>query len=1087
MILVTAGAGCGKTSFVTERAREETRRVVWLGLSEDEMEPRAFLAMLADSILPGGPRGLTEATESLDTGKRLLTRILNPLAARKESILIVLDDAQVLARSEPVLRLLELCVQALPEGSSLLIAAREPLDLRIARLRSMGEVVTITARDLRFDEAETVALFRLRFPGASIDPALCRQLVARTEGWAAGIVMLLQATGEPTRATILRAIEGPAATGPGWFSYFAEEVIDREDPEMQSFLLRASLLPRLEPELCDRILGTSRSRAVLASLAERNLFTFQVSEKPLVYRFHNLFQEFLLGQLLRRVEPGEIDRLRRRAARALGEAGEWVDAASIYADLRDPDAVLELIEKHGGDLLATGRYRALRRAMSSVPRTTLSRRPIALAVLGHMQEIQGQWTDAAATYRLALRQKPKGALQAELGVLLAQVHMRHSHYAAAARLCREALSVAARRSPKITADAYCMLGLIAAECGRLDEAEEQFRLANRTARKAKDPSCEARARALQAVNLHAFRGDFREAKDEARKALLIYQGLGDQRRISHTMGILGYLSMCTADEREARDLTEAALRKAEALGYRMIEGYCHHTLGKCAMLASEPDHARGHFEQAREIGDELQEPALMALPRIGLAEVALAEGNRHAAGAIATEVARMARSRKDRFQEALCEVILGLAHAGGRRSREAVERRDLAWSSAERTFRRMGARCELNRLLLVQLDSGALAEKLRPPRLRELLESVARHGHEFLLLSLAPDRAARVLPMALELDIESGYTTQLLVRIGPTCVEPMRQLLSSSQEAVRERAIDVLVRIGGEEARTALTRVADPASRSGRAAHRAIEELILVPRAPLRILALGALEVRIGEQVIDQDAWRSTRARRLFQLLLVHRFRWIPKEEVIETLWPDSDPDKSETSLRQSVLLLRKTLEPTLEETRLSRYVRYHGNAYRLDPGEGYTYDVDAFEEHLRASNRPDGKSRSSQDGSCLQKAIALYRGAFMSETPYEEFLAAERERIADALLRAIDRLLESTAENGRWEVAIPLSRRGLQVDPFRESFHFHLVQACLALGHRREALTAYHAYEGTMKRELGLPPSPAMRRLADRVTTLAG
>jgi LuxR family transcriptional regulator, maltose regulon positive regulatory protein len=1093
LILVTAGAGCGKTSFVTERARAEKRRVIWFTLSEEDAEPAAFLAMIADGILAGDPHGLAEAAENLDTAKRLLDRLLRPLAAPGESILIVLDDAQVLARSEPILRMLEFCAQALPEGSSLLIATREPLDLRIARLRSMSEVATITARDLRFDETETTALFQMRFPGKPIEPALCCQIVTRMEGWAAGIAMLLQATEDPSPETILRAIEAPAGAGTGagagsgWFSYFAEEVIGREDPALQAFLLRASLLPRLEPALCDRVLGTNRSADLLENLAERNLFTFRISEKPPVYRFHNLFQEFLLGQLPRRVEAREIDRLRRNAARALGESGEWVDAACVYADLRDSNAVLKLIETHGGELLATGRYHAIRRALSSLPRATLSRRPLALAVLGHMQEIQGQWTDAAATYRLALRQQPAGALRAELDVLLAQVHMRQSRYAAAARLCREALEVAARRSPKVTADAYCLLGLIAAECGRLDEAEEQFGRANLAARKAKNPSCEARALSLQAVNLHAFRGEFREAKDAARKALLIYQGQGDQRRISHTMGMLGYLSMCTADEREARDLTEGALRMAEALGYRMIEGYCHHTLGKCALLASEPEHARGHFEHARAIGDELHEPALMALPRIGLAEAALAEGNRHAAKTIATEVARLARSRKDRFQEALCMAILGLAHAGGDRNRDGIKRRDLAWSSAQRTFRKMGARCEFNRLLLLQLDSGALPEKQRTTRLREFLESVAELGHEFLLLSLEPGRAARVLPMALELDIESRYVTQLLVRMGPTCVEPVRRLLSSSQESVRERAIEVLVRIGGEDARAALSRVADTTSPSGRAAHKAVEELSLVPCAPLRILALGAMEVAIGDRLIDQNAWRSTRARRLFQLLLVHRFRWIPKEEVVETLWPDSDPDKSEISLRQSVLLLRKTLEPALEETRLSRYVRFHGNAYRLDPGEGHSYDVETFEECLRVSSRPDGKARSSHDGSNLQKAIALYRGPFMSETPYEEFLAAERERIADALLRAIDRLLDSTAESGHWEAAIPLSRRGLQIDPFRESFHFHLVQACLALGHRREALAGYHAYEGTMKRELGLPPSPAMRRLAERVTALAG
>ncbi len=1035
-------------------------------------------------MFPRGAEAITAPEAHSDGGDRVLVRILQPLKSEGQRAVFVLDDAQVVAGVDPILRFLERWTRLLPEGSSLVLSSREPLGVRTARLRSLGQVATFTARDLQFDEEEVRALYRLRCPGGDLDPRLSRRIVTETEGWAAGIAILFQAAGDGSSWAVERALEQLARVGSGWFAYFAEEVVSRQKPECQQFLLRSAILPRLDPEACDAVLRIRESQSLLEDLAARNLFTFQEGQSPVVYRYHHLFQEFLREQSARRLEPSEILRLRRRAADFFAQSGAWAEAVAAYADVGDAKAMLGVIDAHGESLLAAGQYQAVRKAIESAPRSLLCKHPRSLSVLGRLQEILGRWEEAGNTYRTALTCSPKGAVRVELMMLLAQIHQRRGKHDAARTLCLTALRAAPARETKLRSSIFCLLGLCSAELGHLADAEEQLETALRLARSAKDPIGEGRSLFLLAVNVHYFRGEFRRAKDSARGALLIFQKLGDQRRISHTMGVLGFLSMSTAEERAARDMTEGALRLAEALGYRMIEGYCHYTLGKCALLAREPSAAREHFETARRIGDELREPSLRTLPRLGLAEAALAEGNRHAARLAAGEAATLARARRDHFYEALGLIQLGLS--GGRAGNRGRPGAGTSWWKVpERHLRAMGASFELHRLILTRLDTDQLSEREKAGLLEELIRGVAQREHAFLFLDLEPERAARVLPWAFERAIEPDYVATMLLRLGAPSVPHLKPLLDHPSDDLRQRVVGLLARIGGDEARIALSRAADATTKPGRAAWKAARELELTPGVALRIRALGDFELRVGDELRPREAWRSARAIRLFHLLLVHRFQWIPKEVVLETLWPEGDPEKSQTSLRQSILLLRKVLEPELRETRLSRYVRFRDNAYRLDPGKGYTYDVETFEDLIRSATRLRGENKSRLAEGKLLEAIEVHRDGFLRESPYEEFLAPEREQLNDQFLRAVERLLESYAAAGRWGESIPLARRGLSQDPFRESFHVHLVRAQLSLGSRHEALAAYHRYEEVMKSELGLPPSPSMRRLAEQATAV--
>ncbi|MFH1843206.1 MAG: BTAD domain-containing putative transcriptional regulator [bacterium] len=1084
LVLVTAGAGFGKTSFLAANARTSERPCSWYSLDEMDAELATFCAHLRQAVSAPEVDGVAdESTTAADFMNRELSVLVRTLRNEIRGRVIVLDDVQLIAGSAEILHFLEQLIKFLPQSTTLVLAAREPVAVATMKLQALGSVVQITAEDLQFRSEEVIPLYGSHFPDTDLDPRLARKIVAQTEGWAAGIEIFFQVLGGTSARRIEDALARILAMGSGWFAYFAEEVVGSLDSDTRDFLYRSSVLPRLEPELCDRVLGLENSRLVLEELCRRNLFTFSVEDDIVAYRYHHLFHDFLRDQLRRHLNKGEIHALQRRAATELKRAGAWAEAAVAYAEAGDPRATLKLVEKQGEKLLATGRYEIIRRALDSVPKQLFNKSGSALFVLGRVAEIKGEWEEAEKLYLKALRLVPGGTRRVELLSLIAQLKLRRGMYNASRNLCHEALAEPGRKSAWIRSRILNMLGVAACELGKLDEAEDYLDQALKVCRRSKDEESLRRTLYLLPGNLYYRRGDFQRAKEAARKALVVFKRSNDPRRICHSLGVLAYVTGEAGEEREARELASEALRLAESIEYRVMEAYCQFTLGRCALITGDLAQAQRHFEVSLNLGEQLGEPGLLTIPHLGLAERALAAGELRVARRHAQDGLANSLDVKDPYQEAQSRLLLGVVAALD--NPDDPDQASRFWRQAEKIMRRVGTYYDLHRLLLIRLDEGAVPDDELPAVFAELLAGILSLQHDFLLLVMEPERAARVLPRALSLGFEPEYLAKKLVQLGERAIPHLAELVSHGEEAVRCQAVDILLQIGGSQAQVILGQVVDDSSEAGRVAREAAEELASVPGVPLRIRALGGLSIDIGDVQLTFADWKSTRALRLFQLLLVYRFRWVPRDVVLEELWPDADPRRGVNNLRQTIHVLRKTLEPDLEEARNSLYIRYRNEAIRLEPGVEHFYDVEDFEESMRLAETCWNGGKLDEAGKHLTAAEALYRGAFMEETPYEEFVTIEREQLRDRLLRGVKRLTGYLADNEQWSDLIPLCRRALSQNPYHEDFYRHLVEAQFELGNRREALADFHQYEEMMVREMDLLPSARMKALADKVVAL--
>ncbi len=1081
--VVTAGAGYGKSSFLAARAQAIDGVCLWYSVDELDHDPAVFLAhlnaALGTSRSPAAPGGSDLAEPR--ALQRMLAVLAHALQGPAAPALLVFDDLHLLPSDSPTWRFLERFLAYVPPACQVVLASREPIAIATARRQVHGKAVRLTAADLAFREAELRAFFAARFGSDSLSPALARRILARTEGWAAGIEVLFQALEGTSREAIAEALDRLGEQGGRWFEYFAEEVLQRLDDRMQDFLMRSSIFPRLDPGVCNQVLGLHTSQIWLRRAAEQNIFTFALESPGAGYRYHHLFRRFLQSRLHATLSPRALRALYRKAARALMKSGAWAEAAACWAEAGDHPALLRLLERQGVALLAAGQHQVLVRALDSLPPRRLSQSPAALMIMGRIADIRGEWPEAEKCYRRALRTCDRPARTAELKDLLAHLLLRQGKYGACLKLSRQLLAELGRRKPVLRAQLMTHMGLAHSETGRLEEGERCFQEAERLFRQQGHRPGQGRVLYLLAANIHYRRGEFRRARHASRKAILIFRKIHDPRRLCLSLGVLGFITASTGALREARALTQRALRLAEGLEYQVLVGYCHHTFGLCDLLEDDLAGARGHFSQAHTIADSLGDPALRILPRLGLAECALRAAQPTRAEPVCREGLAIAQAMGDPLGEARARMLLGeILWETRPRSARAQ------WVQADALLDRMGAAFDRNRLLLTRLAHGAVAASQEPARLAELIENVTVQEHEFLLTRVASPAAARVLPRALRHGIQPDRVAALLVQLGPPVLPGLEACIDAEPRAsdqIGQRLVEVLSQIPGDEARRLLTSLAARGrSDQDTAALEAIRELERPPAPPLHILALGTMEVRAGGHQLGHAAWRSARARRLLQLLLIHRFRWVPREVILDTLWPEAEPEKGANNLWQTMHVLRRTLEPGLREARQSAYLRARGEACRLAPGEGYTYDVEQFERAAAGGERLWQQGKFAAAEKQWLQATELYRGELFAESPYEEFAIADRERLREILLRTLLHLLEQYEHGRRWPEMALLSRRALEIDPYQEESHRYRVQAQLALGHRREALDAYHEYEKMMVREMGLMPTQAMRALAEQI-----
>jgi DNA-binding SARP family transcriptional activator len=251
--------------------------------------------------------------------------------------------------------------------------------------------------------------------------------------------------------------------------------------------------------------------------------------------------------------------------------------------------------------------------------------------------------------------------------------------------------------------------------------------------------------------------------------------------------------------------------------------------------------------------------------------------------------------------------------------------------------------------------------------------------------------------------------------------------------------------------------------------------------ASLRIQTLGSFRLWRDGIEIEPSAWGREKALHLFQFLVTVRRRTshLHKEQIIDRLWPELDPEEGDRDFKVALNTIFKVLEPERLPRTESRFIHRQGLIYSLNLAETWV-DADAFETLVAQGNR----ALSAHLDTAIehyQQALALYVGDYLPERRYEDWTSAERERLQLLALGTMTTLASLLIERSPLE-SIRLTQHVLAADPVWEDAYRVQMRAYLAQGNRPLALRTYQQCVGMLQSELGVEPLPETQQLYQQI-----
>lgn len=597
LVLLSAAPGWGKTTLLrhwlgelrqADDTQDRSARVAWVSLDDSDADPVQFTSDLIASVQAVDADVAAHANALLREGRGsaedLLAALLESLDEAPGLTVIALDDLHLVSGGPGAADALAFLVDNLPPQVVVAATSRADPALSLPRFRARGELVEIRDAELRFSDAEAAAFFRTVL-GLALRPAQVEALVAKTEGWVAG----LQLAGVSALAHLSAGPEDvddfiQAFNGTHRFvlDYLVEEVLDVQPPEVRSFLMRTSVLDRLSGPVCDAVSGNTGGQRQLEALERANVF-LTADVEPGYYRFHPLFAEALRNRLALE-QPEVIGRLHHTASAWYASQGLLEDALRHAALTDDQGLLADLLECAAPALRRERRDRRLIGWIDTLTDAEVGKRPLLATIRAAANISQGDlassadWLDAAEAALADLDascpvpQVPAAVAAARSGALRT--------VPAEIQLFRASLAQASGDRAATVAHAEAALGAAA--------PGDHF----------------VRGAAAGFLGLaHWATGSMAIAIDVFGGAVAELSAAGNDTDAAGATVVLGAMAMADGRPAEAERLYRAALTRARSTPSAAVVGDLHVGLADVLREADRLDAAASQLEQAADLGD----------------------------------------------------------------------------------------------------------------------------------------------------------------------------------------------------------------------------------------------------------------------------------------------------------------------------------------------------------------------------------------------------------------------------------------------------------------------------------------------------
>ena len=1031
VVWIAGPPGSGKTTLAATYLKARRLQSVWYQVDADDADPASFFHYLrhaAGKVLGARVRDLpTFSPQHGDDVAAFARSFFRQLFARAtHPLVLVLDNMQAVPAESALPAALDAGFSQIPKGCCVMVTSRAEPPAALARLRAAGLMCCVTGAELNVSRDEIIAIAAVR--GQIVSPEAATRLYERTQGWVAGLVLMLEHSKFSGRIVDLPGGAAPQVI----FDYLAGEIFDRFDPGTREFLLRIACLPRMTVKVAEAISNEPKAGRLLINLALNDYFVREVpSEAGRLYQLHPLLREFLRSRATHSLPEAVSGASLQRAALLLRDAGQTEDAIALLVEAGRWNEVAPIALEEADAILAQGRSETLAGWLDMLPRDLIDSDPRLLRVCAasrahtspraarqfyerafegfrHLNDVGGmvqsccgiidaivlefddvtpldRWIEAlgtllatgspgsdAQTDPVALTTLIRALLFRDVGNLHLPEWLDRAAAAVstmtegqpAAESCRHALAL-------VSAAAVLVLG---------DLATADAKLEGLRAGATDLPSNVVLALAIADGLLHLIGGNSTGALRVAQHGLTLASSEGLHAYDGWLRVIAAVASLYGGDRAGAR----SELQRLEAEGPRLRRGdrACLHYLhGWLAALEGDTVGARREARMALAVAVETGIPWFECLARIALAEL-------HALGA-------------DRH--------------GGEAQLRSAEALALRLRSPWLIFN--------TRLVATELARETPDER----GVLEGLQTGFRLGREHGFLQVPHWR-----PYAL---------AELCVTALDANVEP--------------------------EFARALVRAAKLAPRT---------PPLRVQRWPwpFHIVTFGGFQLLRGDATVEFSGKGPGRPVELLKVLVALGRHNVRADQLADALWPHVEADYAHKSFTATLHRLRRMLDDddalVLRDGRLTlNKTSVWVDTWALDQL------FDDFDAALRAASPG---SAAPVLGNFAEQALALYRGPFLPDESEQPAYIACREQARARLLRFLARLARAWEEAGSSGTAADNYLRYIAVDDLCEPLYRQLMLCFQRSGEPGEAIATYERLRMVLSTRMRAMPAPETQAL---------
>ena len=1020
---IHSGAGYGKTTLLAQFLHSENNPFSWYTVTEEDDNILPFIRYIIHSIQRVIPKfgedfelwNRLSRFPKTEELNRLYKLIINCLCTIKHPFIIVIDDYHLVDHEFHINYVLEKIIELAPPHIHFIVASRSLPNWDILRKLKLQMKLQMISESDLIFSAEEIAVFFGDYVAVHLSEDEITKVLEITEGWAISISLLAE---QWQKEPIERWL---TIQTNDLFSYLSEDVFAKMSALEQQALLYFAIFPTFSVELITQFYGQEVADT-LEQLLRKHLFIQPIASNGL-YRFHSLFSKFL--EMKWQKNQSQFIVLHKKAA-LYYSSKDNVNAVLHHAfKTNDNDFCGELLQKNAESVVKAGQFEWLLEKINRFSQNDMQKFYPLYYFEGECHRYRAYYEKAKMAYEecAVIAKKENDFLfmtKAQAG--LAYIYLDTIQPAFAEPYLIQALELA--NNTALSLEEHLELQRQYAEnlvnLGKAKQASHFIEAVNLDGEILKRANVDVRI-LLRTGKLH--NAIIVLAKRLEGPAQMIATHRESELLASFVHGLLG-------EAKEAWNAAQIGIRRGAREKSVFIEAVGYIRKGSALLLFDFPDYEGAclAYEKAIALMNTINISRVKAEPYMGLAIVKHATGDTLAA----KKYLALGLQETEQVHDAWMSALILLVEVKIILSENGLEKGKQLLVKAQKQFQDCG---DTNGEMHVYFYQSVIAFKEQSAQefciyFKQFASFCINHGYE--------------------------YFFQRRTMLGPSNLLIFCELIQYSiQSEIDSSAIQILK------------------------SYFNVDSNLIYPSSEIQVNLFGSINLIRDRRQCEDKEWQRDKAKELFVYLYCNRYRYIPKEEIAQALWPDRLVNSLDRDFKVILNALLKVLEPTRSARQDSYFIHRKNNMYQLRHIHFLQIDVERFLYYYQLGMTEVDPFSSNE---WLHLAEACYKDALYAEKKQLDWIVHDREKLQTLYIEVLEKLAQNSVRQHNFKQAIVYAEKMIREDSLWEEGYRLLMYCYFQLNNRPLALKWYEKCVQQLHNELNTTPMESTMAVYDLI-----